>query len=168
MSNGILYILQRSFAERIGGLVKLAVDKGREDVVLLLQLVQLFRSERGGLQELSDPGGLLAQPIFTLLDDPLHGLDVVISLDDGLLLDARRGLGGPGELGEEGLGLFEDARSIRGRSGAEESGGEFVQSQDLARGREQSTADGSVGAAFLVQELDVVRQTSDPGRRFAR
>ena len=53
--HGLLYVVQRSVTERIGGLVKLPVDKGREDVVLPLQLVELFRGERGGLEEFSDP-----------------------------------------------------------------------------------------------------------------
>jgi hypothetical protein len=57
VSNGILYMLQRSVTERIGGLVKLSVGKGGQDVVLSLQLVELFRGERGGLQKLSDPAG---------------------------------------------------------------------------------------------------------------
>lgn len=188
--HGLLYVVQRSVTERIGGLVKLPVDKGREDVVLPLQLVELFRGERGGLEEFSDParhggwrtrrlalerasgsfsglchspGSLLAQPILTLLDNPLHSLDIVLSLAPVGPLDdiLGSGLGRSGQLGYVSLSLLEDARSVRGGRGAEELGGELVESQDLAGSGQESTTDGSVGTGLFVQELGSRRMRYD-------
>ena len=100
------------------------------------------------------PGSLLAQPILTLLDNPLHSLDIVLSLAPVGPLDdiLGSGLGRASQLGYVSLSLLEDARSVRGR-GAEELGGELVESQDLAGGGQESTSDSSVSTGLVVQEL---------------